>query len=105
MVEVEYRESAVDDIEAIVDYLSDRNIDAALRFRDAIFESVAMLRQYPGSGPKYPTKNQRLAELRKWRVNGFKNYLIFYLPHDDRIVIIRVLHGARDIGSILRDVG
>lgn len=29
-------------------------------------------------------------------VNGFRNYLIFFLPGDDAVEIVRVLHAARD---------
>ncbi|MGH9942446.1 MAG: type II toxin-antitoxin system RelE/ParE family toxin [Pyrinomonadaceae bacterium] len=34
------------------------------------------------------------------RSYSVKNYLIFYQPFEDRIDILRVLHGARDIESI-----
>ena len=37
----------------------------------------------------------------KWRVNGFDNYLIFYLPRADGVSIVRVLHGARDWWRLL----
>ncbi len=38
--------------------------------------------------------------IRRWRVNDFENFLIFYRPIDDGIEVIRVLHGARDIESL-----
>lgn len=34
-------------------------------------------------------------------VGRFRNYLIFYRRKDDEIEVLRVLHGARDIRSIL----
>jgi toxin ParE1/3/4 len=45
--------------------------------------------------------NPRLAGLRVGRVEGFEKHLIFYRPGDDGVEIIRVLHGARDIDSVL----
>ena len=36
-------------------------------------------------------------ETRSWRVAGFRNYLIFYESLPDRIRLLRVLHGSRDL--------
>jgi toxin ParE1/3/4 len=38
-------------------------------------------------------------------VRRFRNYLIFYRPTDGGIEVIRVLHAARDISSILAEEG
>ena len=38
--------------------------------------------------------------MRKWRVSGFENYLVFYLPRADGVSIVRVLHAARDWWSL-----
>ncbi|MGH7952689.1 MAG: type II toxin-antitoxin system RelE/ParE family toxin [Limisphaerales bacterium] len=40
-------------------------------------------------------------EIRSWRVEGFRRYLIFYRELPDRIQIWRVLHGARDLHQTL----
>jgi toxin ParE1/3/4 len=42
-----------------------------------------------------------LSGLRRWPVREFENVLIFYLPRDDGISVVRVLHGARDWWSLL----
>jgi len=55
----------------------------------------------PGAGPEYLSKNPRLKGLRKWSVNGHRQYLIFYLVGPDAIKILRVTHGSRDIPAIL----
>jgi len=34
--------------------------------------------------------------MRQWRIKGFDNHLIFYLPFQDGVFIVRVLHGAMD---------
>jgi len=42
------------------------------------------------------------------RRRGHGNYLIFYRVGDEEIVVLRVLHGARDYASLLdvaRDIG
>jgi toxin ParE1/3/4 len=40
-------------------------------------------------------------ETRSWRVKGFRNYLIFYEALSDRVRLLRVLHGARDLQAEL----
>ena len=42
-----------------------------------------------------------LAGVRKWRVRDFDNHLIFYLPRQDGVAIVRVLHAAQDWWSLL----
>jgi plasmid stabilization system protein ParE len=37
------------------------------------------------------------------RVKGFEKYLIFYRVFDNYIEIVRVLHSAQDIDSIMED--
>ncbi len=32
---------------------------------------------------------------------GFENHFVFYRPHESGIEVVRVLHGARDLESIL----
>jgi plasmid stabilization system protein ParE len=39
------------------------------------------------------------------RVVFYEKYAIYYLPHDDEIVIVRVLPGSRDIASIADEGG
>lgn len=34
--------------------------------------------------------------MRQWRIKGFVNHLIFYMPFQDGVSIVRVLHGAMD---------
>ena len=44
-----------------------------------------------------------LEGLRMWLVSGFENYLVFYIERTHFIDIVRVLHAARDIPSMLRE--
>ena len=41
-----------------------------------------------------------LKGLRRFPVKGFENYLLFYLPHQTGIDVIRVFHGARHIDNL-----
>lgn len=76
---------------------AERFLEAA----EAAFESLAAM---PGMGALREVMNPRLAGLRSWPITGFRNYLIFYRPTRRGIRILRVLHGARDIENLLRQM-
>src|SRR5438270_177599 len=88
------------DIEEQFDYLADRNIDAALRFLQATSDTFELLATMPGMGAPRRYNNPRLAGVRMAPIQGFKNYLAFYLTTEDSIQVLRVLHGARNIEEI-----
>ena len=41
-------------------------------------------------------RRPELAGMRKWHVKGFERLLIFYLPRQQGVSIVRVLHAAQD---------
>ncbi|MEP7350980.1 MAG: type II toxin-antitoxin system RelE/ParE family toxin [Sphingorhabdus sp.] len=91
------RAAAQRDIDSLADYLeTEAGKEVAQRFIDAAQASFVALAAAPHLGPAVPTKLTDLAGLRKWRVSGFSNVLIFYRPENERIRIFRVLHGAQD---------
>jgi toxin ParE1/3/4 len=44
-----------------------------------------------------------LPGLRTWPIQGFDELRVYYLVRDDFLTVVRVLHGRRDIGSILEN--
>jgi toxin ParE1/3/4 len=70
--------------------------DLAMRFLDAARSSFIALGDTPQMGARSRSRIPAFAELRKWRIAGFANYLIFYLPMRDGVDILRVLHDAQD---------
>ena len=54
----------------------------------------------PELGVRCKFKSPSIGVIRRWHVQGFEDYLIFYIILADRIEVIRVLQGARDIESI-----
>lgn len=55
---------------------------------------------HPLSGVLYDSGIERLKGLRRVHVAGFETCLIFYLPANSGIDVVRVLHGARDIDNL-----
>jgi toxin ParE1/3/4 len=72
-------------------------------FLDAAEASIANLASMPLMGSPRPYLVAEIPDLRQWRIKGFEDYLIFYRPVPDGVEIIRVLHGKRNIPTILSD--
>ena len=66
----------------------------ATRFVTAIEAHFELLRHFPFSGP---AREQLAPGL---RVTFQNPYAIYYMPQDDAVVIVRVIHGARDIAAL-----
>lgn len=79
----------------IVSWIRADNPAAAVRFVNAFKASVEVLSQMPEIGRARPDLGT--PETRSWRVKGFRKYLIFYDALPDRVRLLRVLHGARDL--------
>jgi toxin ParE1/3/4 len=89
------------DLEEIADYLAQRSVPSAIRFSHRSAESFDILLSNPSLGSPFEISNPLLQGLRVWPIKGFRKYLVFYRPREYGIEILRVLHGARDIGKIL----
>jgi toxin ParE1/3/4 len=82
-------------------YLGEQaGVDVAEPYFDAVAKTCALLAQQPQAGGAYDSGITRLAGLRRFRVKGFEQYLIFYAVGRRSIDVVRVLHGARDIDNI-----
>jgi toxin ParE1/3/4 len=106
-VKVLYRQAASDDfVRQFRYYLLAINIpEIAVRFREAVRRTVESLRQHPLVGPRCPSSNPQLQNLRSWPVAGFEAIRIYYLSDEHAIHIIRILHGKRDVKRILEHEG
>ena len=88
MPDLEWKASAVADLMAIVDYISDDNPDAALALMDEIQGKVEQL-------PAHPKR------CRPGRVNGTRelvvrpNYIVVYTETPAVVTVLRVLHAAQ----------
>ena len=84
-------------------YLAEQNLpEIAVRFRDAVRNTMESLREHPFVGAHCHSISPKLQELRSWPVAGFEAIRIYYLADDDAIQVIRVLHGKRDVKSVLK---
>jgi len=72
-----------------------------MRLLRAAEDTLLELAQMPEMGVAVSFERSRDRKLRRWRIRGFENFLIFYCPIEDGIEVIRVLHGAREIERLL----
>lgn len=101
---LDIRPRADRDLVEIAEHIAADNIDAAIQFLSAARRSMEFLTHSPKAGPEYSqSSHRRLSGLRKWSVDGFRHYLIFYRPTSEAIEVVRIVHGARDIPALLAD--
>ena len=87
------------DLQTAARYIRRDNLQAAHAFLKAAYDSFEFLTRNPSIGRS--RSDLGFPEVRSWRITRFRRYLIFYRELPDRIQIWRVLHGARDLHTIL----
>jgi toxin ParE1/3/4 len=102
---VAWRPAADDDLTSLAAYIAEDNVDAALRFIDAVEETVTALAESPMLGTATAFSHPELAGLRFRLVNNFKRYLIFYRCESaiQTVELVRILPGERDLPRLLTE--
>ena len=93
MAHVTRRPLAEADILEIWDYVADDSVTAADRWLDHLDAQLRVLAMQPMMGR---ARNELAPGVRSF---PFGRYIVFYVPLDDGIDVVRVLHGARDIDA------
>jgi plasmid stabilization system protein ParE len=92
----EFAPEALDDLELIRDFIAVDSVQAADRVIDLFFEAFKQLAGWPGTG--HVRTDLTSKNLRFWPVGS---YLVVYRAQGDGIQIVAVLHGSRDVPSVL----
>lgn len=71
----------------------------AVRFREAVIESIKQLELHPRMGAVF---RGSLPGLRSWPVKRFGMIRIYYLEAPDNLRVVRILHGKRNVRQILK---
>ena len=101
------RPRADQDIDGIADYLvAQSGLDIGLLFLSEMYETFALLGTRREIGWHCKVRHPQLMTARTFRVSErFDKFLIFYQPYQDRIEILRVLHGAQDLVALFNREG
>jgi len=76
-------------------FIADDDPATADRLLDAAEESFKLIAGNPEIGSQRSFR--RLVGVRSRAVTGFRNYLVFYQTRGKTVVMVRVLHGMRDL--------
>ena len=76
-------------------YIARDNLTAADRLLQAAEATFKLIVENPQLGSE--ANFRKLAGVRSRSVKGFNNYLVFYQNRAGTVVILRVIHGMRDL--------
>lgn len=97
-MEIKWTESAINDIENIIDYIKKDSELYAERFGDSIMKAIEKLTIFPKMG-------RCVKEAKDENIRGiiFQNYRIIYLINNskyDQIIIVTILYCGRDMTKL-----
>jgi len=97
MKDYEFSPEAKDDLQDIWVYIARNNLAAADKLEADIYEACELLAGNPHLGHKRPDLTD--APVFFWPVRG--QFLVIYQHETQPLIIVRILHGARDASSEL----
>lgn len=94
-MKIEWTEPAVSDMEMIRDYIAKDSEFYALRFVERVFEVFEKVSVFPNSSRIVPeAEDNSIRELLLY------SYRIIYRIIDEKILVLTIIHGARDLDGI-----
>jgi toxin ParE1/3/4 len=91
-MKVDWTEPAIQDLESIRAYIAKDSEYYAIRFVEKIIGAIDGLEDFPLRGRAVPeVEEKNIRELL------FQNYRIIYRVETERVVILTVIHGSRDL--------
>jgi toxin ParE1/3/4 len=100
MIRIIRSDLALGDLDEHSEYIRQQNPRAALRFLSAAESTFRQLASMPTIGERFETENTAYQDLRCLPISGLSSHIVYFKSLADGAVIIRVIHGARDIDRI-----
>ena len=100
MTKYRFTPQAVDDLFEIWIHIAKDNLDAADRVEDSIYAACEFLGNARFSGQV--RSDLTALRVRFWLVQPSRNIWIVYDGEKEPIQIIRIIHAARDVSSLLK---
>ena len=93
-----------EDAYATYRYIALDSVDAAEVYFDALFDIFDKLLEHPNMGAVVEEAEGELRGLRVIPVSSkFRKHLVFYIPRENEIHIVRILHRSRDIEPLFAE--
>ena len=93
--------AAADIVEQADRYKEQSGPPLAKRWEKAVTSALLRVLENPRAGTICTFRRAELSGVRRVPVAGFRKHLIFYQFRGAEILVLRVLHGARDLESLL----
>ncbi len=97
---IDFTPHALFDIDNAAEYIEARRAGSAARFQAELDRVFKRLERLPESGPALDPPSARYPAVRVARLPKF-HYAVYYRPTADGVLIVRVIHPARDSDAIL----
>ena len=97
------RRRADRDIDEQLVFLAKQSHRVAASFLDSVERTLQIFAESPDGGFRWDDDPSLDRGIHVWSVVGFPNMLVFYRPIEGGVEIIRVLHGARDLATLLEN--
>lgn len=100
-VKVRLSDAAVNDILEQAEWYEQRSsLILAKRWESAVTSALLRIVANPRSGSLCTFHADELQSIRRMPITRFPKHLIFYQFEDNEILILRVVHGARDLEHV-----
>jgi plasmid stabilization system protein ParE len=106
LIELRISEAAALSIIEQADYYQQaEDLALAQRWEDAVDLAIHSLLTWPERGTPSRFRSADLTDLRWVRVPGFPKHMVFYryLECEKAIRIVQIMHGARDLETLLKE--
>ena len=96
MIRARFSPKATRDLDGISDHIAADDPEAAERVRRIILNTADFLAQHPELGRRIRKTAARHSQIRWLVAPKFRNYLVFYQPFQETVMVVRVLRAAQD---------
>jgi plasmid stabilization system protein ParE len=96
MIRAKFSPKAAQDLNQLSGYIGADNPEAAERVRRMILNTADLLAGHPELGRRIRKAQARHQQIRWFVVPKFPSHMIFYQPFQETVMVVRVLHAARD---------
>jgi toxin ParE1/3/4 len=73
------------------------------RWERGVSRTLLQIIRRPRAGSPCRFRTSELGGIRRMAVSGFPKHLIFYQFRGDELVVLRIVHGARDLEGLFSD--
>jgi len=81
-------------------YESQADYKLAERWENAVTAALLRIMKAPRSGQLCHLEKIQLRDVRRSFISGFPKHLIFYRFTDTELIVLRIVHGARDLEKV-----